>query len=251
LEPSRAQRLRPEQDAAAPQRVLDAIRRDIIFGALRPGVRVTEAALAAKYGVSRVPVREALRALEAEGFVESKPYAGSTVAEIPLDDAEDLFAVRRVIEATIARRAARRAAAQFAADAPSTEWFSARRALADILDDGDRAVAADALADLPELNIRFHLGVAELSGSASLTALLRQISGKIEWLYAVDVDNRGKQSWSEHRLILAAIDAGNEAEAERLMAGHVESSQHGYLERFSGPNRAAAGTTGTGATERG
>lgn len=250
MEPSRARLLRPEQDTAAPQRVLDSIRRDIILGVLLPGVRVTEAALAAKHGVSRVPVREALRALEAEGFVESRPYAGSTVAEIPLDDAEDLFAVRGVIESTIARRAARRAAAQFAADAPSTEWFSARRALTDILDDGDRAVGADALADLPELNIRFHLGVAELSGSSSLAALLRQISGKIEWLYAADVDNRGKQSWGEHRLIIASIDAGNEAEAERLMAGHVGSSQRGYMERFAAP-AGNAGTTGTDAVVRG
>lgn len=237
MERSQARRLRPEQDAGASQRVLDAVRRDIIFGALLPGTRVTEAALATKYGVSRVPVREALRALEAEGFVESRPYAGSTVAEIALDEAEDLFAVRRVIESTIARRAGRRAAAQFAADAPSTEWFSARRALTDILDEGDRAVAANALEDLPELNNRFHLGVAELSGSRSLTALLRQISGKIEWLYATDVDNRGKQSWGEHRLIMAAIDAGNGAEAERLMAQHVSSSQRGYLERFDAAKR--------------
>lgn len=228
--------MRPDPEVAAPQRVLDAIRRDIIFGSLLPGVRVTEAALAAKYGVSRVPVREALRALEAEGFVESRPYAGSTVAEIPIDDAEDLFAVRGVIEATIARRAARRVSQQFlvgASDGPDVEWWTARRALADLLDDGDRAVAADAIGDLPELNIRFHLGVAELSGSASLAALLRQISGKIEWLYAADVDNRGKQSWGEHRLIIAAIDAGNEAEAERLMAGHVSSSHRGYMERFA------------------
>ncbi|PPB49709.1 GntR family transcriptional regulator [Arthrobacter pityocampae] len=245
---------RPETDAAAPQRVLDAVRHDIIFGVLAPGSRVTEAALAAAYGVSRVPVREALRALEAEGFVESRPYAGSTVAAIPLDDAEDLFAVRGVIEARIARRAARRAAAQFGADAPDAAWWSARRALADILDDGDRAVAADALAELPELNIRFHLGVAELSGSASLAALLRQISGKIEWLYAADVDHRGKQSWGEHRLVLAAIDGGSETEAGRLMAGHVESSQRGYLERFAAPGAASAGpsqVTGTGAGERG
>lgn len=242
--------MQPEQDAAAPQRVLDAIRRDIILGTLRPGARVTEAALATRYGVSRVPVREALRALEAEGFVDSRPYAGSTVAEIPLDDAEDLFAVRGVIESTIARRAARRAAAQFVADAPSTGWWSARRTLADILDEGDRAVAAGALADLPELNIRFHLGVAELSGSSSLAALLRQISGRIEWLYAADVDNRGRQSWGEHRPILAAIDAGDEAEAARLMASHVASSQRGYMQRFFPAGRAAAGTTGTDAAER-
>ena len=235
--------LQPGQDPA-PQRVLDAIRRDIILGALRPGARVTEAALSTAYGVSRVPVREALRALEAEGFVESRPYAGSTVAEIPLDDAEDLFAVRGIIESTIARRAARRAATHSAGQPPGRGWWEARRTLAGVLDDGDRAVAADALADLPELNNRFHLGVASLSGSASLAALLRQISGKIEWLYAADVDSRGRHSWGEHRLILGAIDAGDEAEAERLMAGHVLSSQRGYLERFT------PGPTGTDAAAR-
>lgn len=236
--------MRPEQEAA-PQRVLEAIRRDIIFGALLPGVRVTEAALAAKYGVSRVPVREALRALEAEGFVDSRPYAGSTVAEVPLDDAEDLFAVRGVIEATIARRAARRAAEQFAPGArsgPDAEWWTARRIISEVLDDGDRAVQAGALRDLPELNNRFHLGVAELSGSTSLAALLRQISGKIEWLYAADVDNRGKQSWGEHRLIMAAIDSGNVVDAERLMAGHVSSSHEGYMERFSSSRPDAVAT---------
>ncbi len=222
-------------DPAPRQRVQDEIRRDIIFGSLQPGTRVTEAVLAAKYGVSRIPVREALRALEAEGFVESKPYAGSTVSEIPVDDADDLFSVREALEAATARRAARRAAAQFSAGEPSAEWWKARRLLADLLDDGDQAVAAGNLQLLPELNIRFHLGIADLSGSASLTALLRQISGKIEWLYATDVDHRGKQSWSEHRSIMAAIDAGNPAEAERLMAGHVHQSRVGYLDRFATP----------------
>ncbi len=215
-------------------RVQDQLRRDIILGALPPGTRVTEATLAAKYGLSRVPVREALRALEAEGFVESKPYAGSTVAKIPVDDAEDLFLVREALEAATARRAARRAAAQFAADAPSVDWWRARKALADVLDGGDAAVVNGQLDLLPELNIRFHLGVAELSGSASLTALLRQIAGKIEWLYATDVNTRGKESWAEHRGIMAAIDAGNAAEAEALMSTHVRRSREGYLIRFAG-----------------
>ncbi|WP_323960629.1 FCD domain-containing protein [Arthrobacter sp. JZ12] len=222
-----------DEDTPPKQRVQDEIRRDIIFGTLPPGTRVTETALATKYGISRVPVREALRALEAEGFVESKPYAGSTVSKIPVDDAEDLFFVREALESATARRAARRAAAQFDLGAPSADWWQARKALAGILDEGDRAVAQNRLELLPELNIRFHLGVAELSGSASLTALLRQIAGKIEWLYATDVDTRGKESWGEHRTILAAIDAGNFAEAERLMAHHVHQSKEGYLDRFA------------------
>lgn len=222
-----------DEEAAPKQRVQDEIRRDIIFGSLSPGTRVTETALATKYGISRVPVREALRALEAEGFVESKPYAGSTVSKIPVDDAEDLFFVREALESATARRAARRAAAQFDSGAPSSEWWNARKLLAGILDEGDAAVAQNRLDLLPELNIRFHLGIAELSGSSSLTALLRQIAGKIEWLYATDVDNRGKDSWGEHRSIIAAIDAGNFADAEKLMANHVHQSKEGYLDRFS------------------
>lgn len=213
-------------------RVQDEIRRDIIFGKLPAGTRITESSLAAKYGISRVPVREALRALEVEGFVESKPFAGSTVSEIPVDDADDLFAVREALEAATARRAARRAAAQFSAGGPDTQWWETRRALAAILDEGDQAVANGQVELLPELNIRFHLGVAELSRSASLTALLRQISGKIEWLYASDVDSRGIRSWAEHRGIMAAIDAGNAEAAEQGMAAHVHGSRSGYLSRF-------------------
>lgn len=219
--------------AASNQRVQDAIRRDIIFGVLVPGTRITEAVLAQRYGISRVPVREALHALEAEGFVHSKPYAGSTVSAIPVDDAEDLFAVREALEAATARRAAKRAAVQISAGSPSDDWWKVRKAVAELLDEGDRAISGGRLELLPEMNIRFHLAVAELSGSASLTALLRQIAGKIEWLYASDVDARGKQSWSEHRAIMAAIDCGSIPDAEHVMARHVHKSRTGYLSRFS------------------
>ena len=123
-------------EPAHKQRVQDEIRRDIIFGVLPAGTRITEASLAAKYGISRVPVREALRALEAEGFVESKPYAGSTVSAIPVEDADDLFAVREALESATARRAAKRAAAQFSAGAPEAVWWTTRKAIAAILDGG-------------------------------------------------------------------------------------------------------------------
>ncbi|MCU1572595.1 MAG: GntR family transcriptional regulator [Micrococcaceae bacterium] len=227
--------------AIAPkQRVQDEIRRDIILGNLAAGTRITEAALAAKYGISRVPIREALRALEAEGFVESRPYAGSTVSAIPVDDADDLFAVREALEAATARRAARRAATQLSAGKPEDSWWHTRRELAHILDAGDEAIEQGSLELLPELNIQFHLGVAELAASSSLTALLRQIAGKIEWLYASDVDARGKQSWSEHRTILAAIDAGRIEEAERGMGAHVHHSRTGYLSRFAAGSAASS-----------
>ena len=215
------------------ERIEDEIRRDIIFGVLAPGLRITEAALARKYGSSRVPVREALRTLEAEGFVESRPYAGSTVSNIPAEEADDLFAVRTVVETATARRAAERAARQLSAGAPDGEWWTFRGRIAEVLAAGDQAVAEGNLEKLPELNVRFHLAVADLADSRSLTALLRQLAGKIEWLYAADVDNRGKDSWSEHRPIMAAIDSGDAERAQDLMSAHVTQSRAGYLSRFS------------------
>ncbi|WP_411698825.1 GntR family transcriptional regulator [Conyzicola sp.] len=212
--------------------VQDAIRRDIIVGALQPGTRITEASLAATHGVSRVPVREALRALEAEGFVESRANVGSRVAAIPVDDADDLFAVREALEVATARRAAARAASLFRKAAPPPEeWWRIRSILAGLLDDGDAAVESGDLDRLPDLNSKFHLGIADLSGSVTLGVLLRQLSGKIEWLYASDEHSRGKKLWPEHRPILAAIDAGDADRAGELMGWHVRQSRIGYLSR--------------------
>lgn len=207
------------------------MRHDIIVGLLAPGTRITEASLAARYGVSRVPVREALRALEAEGFVQSQVNVGSRVADIPVDDADDLFAVREALEIATARRAATRATGLFSTSALPTGWWKVRRELALLLDEGDAAIEADTLDLLVELNDRFHVGIAILSGSPSLGVLLRQLSGKIEWLYAADQDSRGKRLWPDHRNILAAIDSGDVTLAGRLMKQHVRESRVGYLSR--------------------
>lgn len=222
------------------------MRRDIIAGLLAPGTRITEASLAARYGVSRIPVREALRALEAEGFVWSQVNVGSRVADIPVDDADDLFAVREALEIATARRAATRAAALGSAalgsatlgsatlgsaTTPSTEWGRVRGELALLLDAGDAAIHADALDELVELDDRFHLGLAILSGSPTLGGLLRQLSGTIEWLSAADRASRGKRLWPDHRNILAAIDSGDEELAGQLMKEHVRQSRIDYLSR--------------------
>jgi len=214
-----------------PASLLDAVRGDIVAGVLQPGTRITEASLAERYGVSRVPVREALRGLEAEGFVESTPNVGSRVAEIPVDEADDLFAVREALEIATARRAATRAKALFSVETPPDDWWRGRRALERILDDGDAAVAEGDLDRLVDLNERFHFGVAELSGSSTLATLLRQLSRKIEWLYALDTFSRGKRLWPDHRVILAAIDAGDADRAAERMGWHVRESRIGYLSR--------------------
>ncbi|WP_453985073.1 GntR family transcriptional regulator [Brevibacterium casei] len=205
------------------------IRADIIAGNLEPGTKLRETALAEQYAVSRIPVREALRSLEAEGLVESRPYVGSVVAPSPIEDAEDLFEIRIVLEAATARRAAKRAAAQADGGEPDPRWRAVRKEINEILDDGDTVIAESRFHDLAVLNMRFHFAIAELSGSLSLISLLRQISGKIEWLYSLNVSRRGTQAWPEHRAILAAVDAGQETTAAELMGAHVARSRDAYF----------------------
>ncbi|MER2133479.1 MAG: GntR family transcriptional regulator [Arthrobacter sp.] len=223
----------PAAEPAGEPGISARIRQDIIRGELAPGAKITEAALAARYGSSRVPVREALRALAAEGFVESRPYAGSRVARLEPGEAGDLFDIRMAVEGATARRAAERAARQASAGAPDREWWAARRRLGEILAAGDSAAAQGRLEALPELNLAFHSGIAALADSASLQALLAQLAGKIEWLYASDVGFRGRDSWAEHRPILAAVDAGSTVQAQELMRAHIRRSKESFLSRFA------------------
>lgn len=209
--------------------VTKRLRRDIISGELTPGSRLTEALLSQSYGVSRMPIRESLRSLAAEGLVEIRPYAGATVATPPDDDAADLFAIRVELEAATARRAAESVQAQRTQDQPHQRWWSVRRGLEDVLIQGDAAVASGELRDLAGLNVRFHQGVAELSGSATLSALLDQISGRIEWLFTTKITKRGSEAWAEHREIISAVDAGDPALAAELMRRHVERSKATFL----------------------
>ncbi|WP_309133069.1 GntR family transcriptional regulator [Brevibacterium sp.] len=209
------------------------IRTDIISGVLPPRSKLGEAALAKQYSVSRIPVREALRSLEAEGLVESRPYSGSVVAPSPIEDAEDLFEIRIVLEAATVRRAARRSAAQSCEGSPDPGWWPIRKEINEILAAGDEVIAEERFEDLAVLNMRFHFAIAELSGSLSLVSLLRQISGKIEWLYSLNVTRRGPQAWPEHREIIAAVDAGQRDKASDLMASHVRRSRDSYFAMMS------------------
>jgi DNA-binding GntR family transcriptional regulator len=209
--------------SGAAGRVLRALRHDILVGALPQGMRLTETSMCGRYDVSRVPVREALRTLAAEGFVDVRPNHGATVATIAADDAHDLYAVRCTIEEITARRCA----AQVACPSPGADRLVER--LNGIVATGLAAVEAGRAADLPELNTRFHLTMAELSGAASMLSLLRQVADRIQWIYASNVSVQGERSWTEHRGIVAAIAAGDETTAGRLACEHIVNSRRGFL----------------------
>jgi DNA-binding GntR family transcriptional regulator len=95
------ERLRPIRDE-----VYHIVRNDIIRGVYKPGDRLQEEQLAEQLGTSRTPVREALRKLEVERFVSYTPHRGTVVTAVSIDEVEELYQVRMMLEAFIAKRAA-------------------------------------------------------------------------------------------------------------------------------------------------
>jgi DNA-binding GntR family transcriptional regulator len=202
-----------------PVSVTDAVRRAIVTGRYRPGERLTEDQLADEYGVSRVPVREALRSLEGEGFVRLAPYSGTFVAELSEVEAEDLLEVRAAIEVVAARRAAARR---------TPEQLAELRA---IVKTARSSLQAGDYDRLVELNGRFHLVLAQASGNPSIHQLLQQLRAKIEWVYAADVRDRARASWKEHAELLDALEVADEDESARLTEIHIRNARAAYCRR--------------------
>jgi len=220
--------------------VCTAIRDDIISGICPPGSRLTEELLARRYGVSRVPVREALRTLESEGFVTTRRHAGACVAQPSEKEAADLLDIRALLEPLGAARAAQR----------RTEGHL--KVLRGLVRLGQERARHGRLGELRSLGDWFHETLAQASGSPSLAGLLVQLRRKTAWVYAadtarqaaqaapgaagvsggvsgsVDLSVRAVESWAEHGAIVDAVARGDADRARALAAAHTERSLSEY-----------------------
>lgn len=151
-------------------RVRDELRERIIDGVYSPGTRLIETEIAAQLGVSRLPVREGLRALESEGFVKTLPRRGAVVAELSDQDVEELFDVREALEMLASRQAAARAGKA-----------ELRRVRA-ILDRARKALDAGDMVALGKANEAFHDAILALSGNKLLQSVLEPLQGRLHWL---------------------------------------------------------------------
>ncbi|MCC3651298.1 MULTISPECIES: GntR family transcriptional regulator [Streptomyces] len=190
--------------------VRHAIRDDIVAGTYPFGSRLTEELLARRYGVSRVPVREALRALESEGFVTTRRHAGACVAEPTEREAADLLEIRSLLEPLAAGRAAQR----------RTEAHL--KVLRGLVALGRERARHGQAADLRSLDAWFHETLAQASGSPSLIALLTQVRRKIAWVYAAPRSAPTADTWTERGAIVDAVARGDAARARALVAAHTE-----------------------------
>lgn len=143
--------------------VLLSLRHDIVTGSLAPGAQVVQETLAEHYGVSRVPVREALKILEGEGLVNYYPHRGYFVATLSTDDLLEVYRLREILETE---------AIEHAVTALTDEDCDA---LAELLVAVDSALRGEDLAAITAANRRFHFALFDSSGMPRLVRLLRQL----------------------------------------------------------------------------
>ena len=218
--------------AKASDLAYETIRAMVLSGELAPGEQLSEEALAERCGVSRTPVREALRRLEAELLVRRSGSQRSFVADWSLGDVADAFELRAMMEGYAARRAAERM------DSATLHRLKAANSALGEAIGGTRADVGRFL----EHNRAFHEIVLEAADSRRLATLLAAlIEQPVVWRTAHFYGRESFQrSYSEHEDLIAAFERGDGAWAEAIMAGHIRRAYHAYADAHRGLAKDAA-----------
>jgi len=189
------------------RRLLDAIR----SGDFPPGMRLLETDLAARLGISRTPIREAIRQLEADGLVTHLPRLGATIRSLSYAEVIELYEMRAVLEGTAARLAAR--------SASDIE-------LAELTALNDDLTAAQAGAPAQELNRQFHRTLIDAAKNRFLIKAMSALQKTLLILGPTTLTDaaRAQAAVAEHGLVLAALQTRDGAAAEAHMRAHVEAA---------------------------
>lgn len=194
--------------------IRDTLRTRIFEGHYPAGARLIERDLAAEFGVSRLPIREALRMLRQEGLIEDRLPKGSVVRGLSEKDVRDLFAVRHALEVLASRLAAQCA----------TGGDLAR--LEALLDTAAEALRRGSVMEAHRANNDFHDGITQIADNDFLRSALEPLQGQMHWLFR-HVTDLGELI-EEHRALLAAIASGDPERAAAQSAHHIDK----YREQF-------------------
>jgi DNA-binding GntR family transcriptional regulator len=194
--------------------VILAIRTAIVRGSLPPGGRLSEPTLARQLGVSRTPVREAIRALEREGLIMRMPGRGLSVVEISVDDVQEIYAIKSVLEGVAVRLACQRA----------TDRDLER--LSRYIRDMEGLASGPDIGAYAAVSREFHAALIRAARSPRLTALYRIVDTPVQRLrvYSLSQPGRPPDSVREHRAILDAIRRRDADGAESLIRAHVDGA---------------------------
>lgn len=201
----------PQKLGSIVDTITDGIRRRIREGHFAPGQRLVETDLQTIFGVSRGPVREAIRRLGSEGLLDIRHNVGAMVRSLSRDEVRNVFRVREVLEGLAARMVAEKAGVG--------EDLSALSDLERRFEKDFDGTAARYIA----YNDEFHQAIVNLSGNNHLIEMTHRLQVRV---YRLQVDHLNsseafRRSRAEHKSILAALRDGDGARAERLMRKHV------------------------------
>jgi DNA-binding GntR family transcriptional regulator len=207
--------LATESKTTAAQRVIDHLRHAIVTRELRPGDPVRADVVAEELGISRIPVREALRILEAEGLVLAEPHKGATIAPLGVADLHEIYLLRRLLETEAVMRAA-----------PALNAETLRR-MEELIAEMDEVVDAPDELRFIGLNRQFHFALYEACGLPRLTKLISLLwsqSDAYRALYATDPERR-RAVQDEHKEIMQACWARDARAAVELIDRHRSRSE--------------------------
>ena len=193
--------------------LLGKLQRDILTGKLKPGQKLTEQQLCKTYGVSRTPVREALRQLELEGLVKIIPNKGAYVTGITPKDVHDIYMIRSTLEGMCAR---------WATEHITPEQIEQLEEIV-LLSEFHLKKDKDKVVQVSDLDGKFHHVLYEASNSRIMEHTLSDFHKyvKMARMLSVGAKNRAEKSIEEHKAILEAIKKGDADEAERLANLHI------------------------------
>jgi DNA-binding GntR family transcriptional regulator len=194
-----------------PEQIVSRLRAEIVAGEWAPGERVTEQLLSQRFGVSRTPLREALKLLAAEGLLELLPNRGAVVTEPTIGDAEDKLRVLGALEAL---------AASLACDAATDEEIAAIEQM------HAKMMAAHARRQAKryfELNDKVHHAIAIASHSRTVQELHERLSRHVERARQIANfrESLSDDSKHEHEAIIAALVRRDAVEAKRAVEQHI------------------------------
>lgn len=198
------------------EKVYKTLEEGIIYGTLEPGRHLVETEIASRVGVSRIPVREALQLLSRGGWVDLLPDMGAFVHTPTLQEVEDTFDARVILEIESARLAARNADER------------SGKLLKEIVREGRKALRAGDERKLILLNSEFHSAITKTVGNTVLEELVASLDKRIRWYFAPVAKIRGPRSWKEHADIVDAIIVGDEDRAAEEMRKHAALTRETY-----------------------
>jgi len=200
--------------------VAQTLRRAIRLGVLKPGEVLVQEEIADRLGVSRVPLREALRGLAAVGLVQTSPGRGFRVTELDADEIGELYGLRLRIEPALAPRIISQASAPLIRDLCELE---------------ERMRQTDDPEEWANCNYEFHLRMYEAPAGNHSHRMARQLLDLVEpysRFYVYELDNRDRVQ-AEHSSMMGALDSGDEWTLSSMIQTHLEGARKGLTELMS------------------